>query len=115
MKQRKREKAKAAIDRSRNGSTGSAIMAQFLTPANSPEVQNPEGKHVHDITVTVFAPSHVEPKHFTWAATKKVAAAAAEAAAAFRIDVEAPTFQKGDEVLDREKHLPPLASRTMTR
>jgi len=29
------ERAKAAIDRSRNGSTGSAIMAQLLAAANT--------------------------------------------------------------------------------
>jgi hypothetical protein len=68
-------------------------------------VQDPEDQRVRDITVTVFAPSHVEPKHFTWPQTKKVGAAAATAAADFRIDVESPTFQKGDKVLDREKTL----------
>lgn len=60
---------------------------------------------VREITVQVFAPSHVEPKTFTWRITKKVGAAAAEAAAAFGVDVESPTFQKGDEVLEREKTL----------
>jgi hypothetical protein len=62
-------------------------------------------KHVHHITITVFAPSHVEPKHFTWPVTKKVGAAAADAAAHFHVDVPAPTFQKGDHVLDREQTL----------
>jgi hypothetical protein len=69
------------------------------------EAQDREDHGVREITVSVFAPSHVEPKQFTWPQTKKVGAAAAEAAAAFQIDVESPTFQKGDEVLDREKTL----------
>jgi hypothetical protein len=69
------------------------------------EAEAREGRGAHEITVEVFAPSHVEPKHFTWPETKKVGTAATEAAAAFRIDVEAPTFQKGDHVLDREKTL----------
>ncbi len=60
---------------------------------------------VRTVTVVVFAPSQVEPKEFTWPQIKKVREAAAEAAAAFGIDVEAPTFQKDDEVLDREKTL----------
>jgi hypothetical protein len=57
------------------------------------------------ITVTVFAPSQTEPKQFTWSKTMKVGDAAAEAATAFGVDAEAPTFQKGDDVLDRKKPL----------
>lgn len=64
-----------------------------------------EDRGVRDITVTVYAPSQIEPRQFTWAQSIKVGAAAAEAAAAFGIDVEKPTFQKGNEVLDREKTL----------
>lgn len=60
---------------------------------------------LRDITVTVFAPSQVEPKQFTWPQTLKVGVAASGAAKAFGLDVESPTFQKGDEVLDREKTL----------
>ena len=56
-------------------------------------------------TVTVFAPSVVEPRTFTWAQNTKVGDAAAEAASAFGIDTEAPTFQKGTDVLDRQKPL----------
>jgi hypothetical protein len=73
--------------------------------APSAEVQGQEAKHVRHITVTVFVPSQVHPKHFTWAVTLKVGAAAAEAAAAFKVDIEAPTLQKGDKVLDREQTL----------
>jgi hypothetical protein len=69
------------------------------------EAQGRSAQGVPQITVTVFAPSHVEPKQFTWPQTKKVGEAAAEAAAAFGLDVESPTFQKGDEVLDRNKPL----------
>ncbi len=57
------------------------------------------------ITVTVFAPSQTEPKQFTWPKTMKVGDAAAAAAAAFGIDAESPTFQKGENVLDRHKPL----------
>lgn len=57
------------------------------------------------VTVKVFAPSSVAPKTFTWPQTKKVGEAASEAAAAFGVSPEAPTFQKGDEVLDRNKPL----------
>jgi hypothetical protein len=73
--------------------------------AATAEAQGREAHGVPQITVTVFAPSQVEPKQFTWPQTMKVGAAAAEAAAAFQIDVESPTFQKGDEVLDRERPL----------
>jgi hypothetical protein len=57
------------------------------------------------VTVTVYAPSVVEPKQFTWLQSTKVGEDAAEAAKAFHIDTEAPTFQKGDDVLDRQKTL----------
>jgi hypothetical protein len=69
------------------------------------EAQDRGDHGVREITVRVFAPRQIEPKHFTWPETRKVGVAAAEAAAAFKIDVEAPTFQKGDKVLDREKTL----------
>jgi len=36
------ERAKAAIDRSRNGSTGSAIMAQLLAAANNSSASETE-------------------------------------------------------------------------
>jgi len=68
-------------------------------------LQSHADRGVHDIRVTVFAPSQVEPKRFTWPQTLKVGVAAAEAARAFGLDVESPTFQKGEEVLDREKTL----------
>lgn len=68
-------------------------------------VQSQEDRGIRDITVTVFAPSQVEPKEFTWPQTLKVGVAAAEAASAFNVDAESPTFQKGEEVLDREKTL----------
>lgn len=58
------------------------------------------------INVTVFAPGFTEPKQFTWPKTKKVGEAAAEAAAAFGITAESPTFQnQQDEILDRNKPL----------
>jgi hypothetical protein len=69
------------------------------------EAQDRAGQHAHEITVTVFAPSHVEPKQFTWPVNMKVGAAAAEAAAVFGVEVEAPTFEKDDKVLDRDKTL----------
>ena len=59
----------------------------------------------HRVTVTVFAPSHLKPKHFNFKTTLTVGDAATEAATKFHVDVEAPTFQKGDEVLDRTKTL----------
>jgi hypothetical protein len=76
-----------------------------MTTTATTEAQNPPAHGVPQITVKVFAPSHVEPKQFTWAQTTKVGTAAAEAAVAFGIDVESPTFQKGEEVLDRDKPL----------
>jgi hypothetical protein len=69
------------------------------------ETRERDAHGVPEITVKVFAPSHVEPKQFTWLQTKKVGEAAAQAAAAFKIDVESPTFQKGEEVLDRNRTL----------
>ena len=61
---------------------------------------------VPTMTVTVFAPSSTEPMSFTWPRTKKVGEAAAEAATAFGLDAEEPTFQnEADEVLDRKKPL----------
>lgn len=58
------------------------------------------------ITVKVFSPSSTEPKEFTWPKTMKVAEAAAEAALAFGLSSEAPTFQnEQDEILDRQKPL----------
>lgn len=69
------------------------------------EAQSGEHTHAHEITVTVFAPSQVEPKQFTWPVNEKVGTAAASAAVAFGIDVEAPTFQKGEQVLDPNKTL----------
>ena len=61
---------------------------------------------VATVTVTVFAPSTTEPKSFTWPKTKKVGEAAIEAADAFGLDAEEPTFQNAaDEVLDRRKPL----------
>ena len=58
------------------------------------------------ITVKVFAPGFTEPKQFTWPKTMKVGEAAAQAAAAFGITAESPTFQnQQDEILDRQKPL----------
>jgi hypothetical protein len=56
-------------------------------------------------TVKVFAPSVIDPRTFTWPQTTTVGTDAAEAATAFGIDTEAPTFQKGTQVLDRQKPL----------
>jgi hypothetical protein len=64
-----------------------------------------ESHGVPTITVTVFSPSQVDGRSFTWPQTMKVGDAATQAAAAFGIDAESPTFQKGDEVLDRQKPL----------
>ena len=58
------------------------------------------------ITVTVHAPPVPDPKEFTWAKTTKVGVAADEAAAAFGLAAEEPSFQNTDgEVLDRAKPL----------
>jgi hypothetical protein len=71
-------------------------------------MNNPEDHGAHGpphLTVVVFAPSVVEPRTFDWAQTLKVGTAATEAATAFGIDTEAPTFEKGTTVLDRDKPL----------
>lgn len=73
--------------------------------SSAESLRTEQGHGVRDVTVTVFAPSQVEPKEFTWPQTLKVGVAAAEVATAFGLDVESPTFQKGEEVLDREKTL----------
>jgi hypothetical protein len=71
-----------------------------------PQSDNHSGHAAPTFTVFVFAPSKVEPKTFTWPKTMKVGDAAGEAAAAFGIDAEAPTFQnKDDVVFDRQKPL----------
>jgi hypothetical protein len=58
------------------------------------------------VTVTVFVPSSVEGKQFTWPQTMKVGEAADAVATACGIDTEAPTFQNAQgEVLDRNKPL----------
>jgi hypothetical protein len=58
-----------------------------------------------DITVTVRAPRALEPKQFTWNKTTKVAEAANEAAQSFGYAESTPTFQKGEDILDRNKPL----------
>jgi len=57
------------------------------------------------ITVSVRAPRALEPKEFTWTKTTKVGEAAKEAADAFGYAAGTPTFQKGDDILDRKKPL----------
>lgn len=57
------------------------------------------------ITVTVRAPRALEPEEFTWAKTTKVGEAAKEAAASFGYAAGTPTFQKDDDILDRNKPL----------
>ena len=58
------------------------------------------------ITVTVYQPSDPEPKQFTWPKTKKIGEAADEAAIAFGLTAENPTFQNSDgDVLYRNKPL----------
>jgi len=58
------------------------------------------------ITVKVYEPSRPEPKDFTWPKTMKVGDAAREAATAFGLAAEDPTFQNAqDEILDRNKPL----------
>lgn len=57
------------------------------------------------ITVTVFSPSTPTPKEFTWPKTTKVGDAATQAAAEFGQTGGNPTFQKGEEILDRQKPL----------
>jgi hypothetical protein len=58
-----------------------------------------------EITVTVRAPRAREPKEFTWDKTTKIGDAAKEAAEAFGYAGGTPTFQKGEEILDRNKPL----------
>lgn len=66
----------------------------------------PENPGPPMITVTVHEPSNPEPKMFTWPQTMKVGDAADEAAAAFRLAAEEPTFQNSaGQVLDRSKPL----------
>ena len=58
------------------------------------------------LTVTVHAPSTPEPQTFTWPQTTKVGDAADEAAKAFGLTAEEPTFQNAaGEVLDRSTPL----------
>jgi hypothetical protein len=58
------------------------------------------------ITVKVFEPSTPTPKEFTWEKTMRVGEAAREAAAAFGLAAEDPTFQNpAGEILDRSKPL----------
>ena len=58
------------------------------------------------VTVKVYEPSKPDPKEFTWPMTTKVGDAAREAAAAFGLAAEDPTFQNAqDEILDRNKPL----------
>lgn len=58
------------------------------------------------IDVLVFGGQDPDGQSFSWPQTMKVGDAAAEAAAALGVDLEAPTFQNEDnEVLDREKPL----------
>jgi hypothetical protein len=58
------------------------------------------------ITVSVHEPSNPEPKQFTWPKTKKVGEAADEAASAFGLNAQNPTFQNSEgDVLDRNKPL----------
>jgi len=66
----------------------------------------PEHHGPPTITVKVFEPSKPDPKEFTWPKTIKVGEAADEAARAFGLNAEAPTFQNANhEVLDRNKPL----------
>jgi hypothetical protein len=68
-------------------------------------VSEPNHHESHSVKVTVFAPSVVEPKEFTWPKTEETGVAAAQAAHAFHVHPEAPTFQLGKKVLDRQKTL----------
>ena len=63
------------------------------------------GTEKRQITVIVRAPRALEPKTFTWDKTTKVGDAASEAARAFEYAGGTPTFQKGDDILDRNKPL----------
>lgn len=59
----------------------------------------------NEITVSVRAPRALEPKEFTWGKTVKVGEAAKEAAEVFGYSAGTPTFQKGEDILDRNKPL----------
>lgn len=63
------------------------------------------GRSDQELTVTVHAPRSVDAKTFTWKKTTKVGEAATEAADAFGYAEGTPTFQKGEEILDRNKPL----------
>ncbi len=69
-------------------------------------MSKPENVGPPSITIAVHEPSNPEPRPFTWPQTKKVGEAADEAAIAFGIVAEEPTFQNAaGEVLDRSKPL----------
>ena len=69
-------------------------------------MEKPEHHGPPIIHVTVHEPSNPEPKTFSWPQTKKVGEAADEAAAAFGLTAEDPTFQNAaGEILDRQKPL----------
>jgi hypothetical protein len=57
------------------------------------------------ITVSVRAPRALEPKEFTWDKNTKVGDGAKQAAEAFGYSSGTPTFQKGEDILDRNKPL----------
>jgi hypothetical protein len=56
-----------------------------------------------ELTVTIRAPRSLDPKAFTWSKTMKVGDAAKQAAQAFGYEGGSPTFQKGEDILDRNK------------
>ena len=68
-------------------------------------VESGQGRPDQELTVSVRAPRSIEPKTFTWAKTMKVGDAAKEAARAFGYEGGSPTFQKGEDILDRNKPL----------
>jgi hypothetical protein len=57
------------------------------------------------ITVHVLSPREPDPRDFTFAKTLRVGEAAMQAATAFGYEAGTPSFQKGAEVLDRDKPL----------
>jgi hypothetical protein len=63
------------------------------------------GRGDQELTVTVRAPRSLDPKTFTWPKTMKVGDAAQQAAQAFGYEGGSPTFQKGEDILDRNKPL----------
>ena len=78
-------------------------MGKTDTPHGPPE-DKPQGPPT--FTLTVYEPSEVEPKVFTWAKTMKVSDAAQEAASTFKVQVKIPTFENAQhEILDRNKPL----------